>query len=278
MTYLPYFGFPASINRVVYPDKLIDSKQLACINFKPITILYGNNGSGKSTILNLIAERIGIKNKTLGNTTEHFDHYAWKCDIDPGTRIPPEATFIRSEDIMEMITSIRKENAAIDKKVLGWFDKGLRGDGVEEARERHYEAKRMLEGVNEGGHGQDSFMNMVSGVLFMKKEEESNGETAMRHFKETLFDNNLYLLDEPENSMAPEYQKSLASYISILAYRMNTQFIIATHSPFMLSIPEAIIYDLDHAPCKCKKWYELDNMIAYYNLFSQHRENFEKQN
>jgi hypothetical protein len=44
---------------------------------------------------------------------------------------------------------------------------------------------------------------------------------------------------------------------------------IATHSPFLLAIPNARIYDLDARPSMEKAWYELENMKAYYRLFKQ---------
>ncbi|MBR1414794.1 MAG: AAA family ATPase, partial [Prevotella sp.] len=82
--------------------------------------------------------------------------------------------------------------------------------------------------------------------------------------------------DEPENSMAPAFQQELANYICLLAYRLNCQFIIASHSPFILSMQGARIYDLDHNPVWQREWYELENMKAYYQLFQKYSKWFEK--
>ena len=68
MTYLDSFILPPE-NRQVYPYKQMYEKGLEMIEFAPITIFYGSNGSGKSTLLNIIASKIGINNKTLGNST-----------------------------------------------------------------------------------------------------------------------------------------------------------------------------------------------------------------
>ena len=76
--------------------------------------------------------------------------------------------------------------------------------------------------------------------------------------------------------MSPAFQQELAQYITILAYRLNTQFIIASHSPFMLSMEGARIYDLDSYPYYIKEWYQLDNMKAYYQLFKKFEKRFEK--
>jgi len=50
---------------------------------------------------------------------------------------------------------------------------------------------------------------------------------------------------------------------------------IATHSPFLLSIPNAKIYDLDSIPVVTKKWFELKNIKIYYNFFKENESKFE---
>ena len=102
----------------------------------------------------------------------------------------------------------------------------------------------------------------------------SNGEKALEYFQKHLMDEALYLLDEPENSMAPTFQQQLAKHIELLAYRLDTQFVIATHSPFLLSMQGARIYDLDARPCEEKEWYELENMKSYFNLFKRFENKF----
>ena len=103
----------------------------------------------------------------------------------------------------------------------------------------------------------------------------SNGETAMKYYTERIRDNALYLIDEPENSLSAKFQLDLAEYISIAARYDGCQFIIATHSPFLLSLPQARIYDLDERPVSVKKWTELENVRAYYALFMKHQGEFE---
>ena len=61
-----------------------------------------------------------------------------------------------------------------------------------------------------------------------------------------------------------------------LGISVEFQFIIASHSPFMLSVQGARIYDLDHNPVWQRKWYELENMKAYYQLFHKNGKWFEK--
>ena len=275
MLYIENFQFPNEERRV-YPYHLLSKKGLDHIEFAPITILYGNNGSGKSTILNMIAERLGIRDMTLGNTNEYFSSCVRKCTYTLGDKgIPDDSMMIRSEDIMHYIANIRKRNADIDKVVQGWLMKG-----VDKSRRGTLDAemmvRRQFESLYDMGGGNSSFHAVMVNKLAEKIDEESNGETAISYFKDRLFADNLYLLDEPENSMAPAFQQELANFICLLAYRLNCQFIIASHSPFMLSMQGARIYDLDHNPVWQREWYELENMKAYYQLFQRYGKWFEK--
>ena len=52
------------------------------------------------------------------------------------------------------------------------------------------------------------------------------------------------------------------------------QFIIATHSPFLLSMKGAKIYDIDEDTVDIKKWTELGNVRAYFDFFMEHRGEF----
>ena len=52
------------------------------------------------------------------------------------------------------------------------------------------------------------------------------------------------------------------------------QFIISTHSPFLLAIPGAKIYDLDENPVDMKRWTELENVRTYYDFFKRHEKEF----
>ena len=52
------------------------------------------------------------------------------------------------------------------------------------------------------------------------------------------------------------------------------QFMISTHSPFLLAMKGAKIYDLDENPVDVKKWTELENVLAYYDFFKKYEKNF----
>ena len=273
MLYVENFQFPNE-KKGVYPYRLLYDMGLEHIDFAPITILYGNNGSGKSTILNMIAERLDIRFKTLGNTNEYFSGCARKCTFTKGDEgIPEDSMMIRSEDIMHHIANIRKRNADIDNVVKGWLEEGL-GKARQGTLRGRAAIQETFENIYE--HGGDSFHDVMASKLMEKTEEESNGETAMAYFKDRLYADNLYMLDEPENSMAPAFQQDLANYICLLAYRLNCQFIIASHSPFLLAMQGSRIYDLDHSPARQCEWFDLENMKAYYQLFEKFSKKFQE--
>ena len=79
----------------------------------------------------------------------------------------------------------------------------------------------------------------------------------------------LYILDEPENSLSAELQMKLAELIQYMVRYNNCQVIISTHSPFLLSMENAKIYDLDTNPVKVCKFNELDSMKKYVDLFQK---------
>ena len=69
----------------------------------------------------------------------------------------------------------------------------------------------------------------------------SNGENSFVYMSELLQNEGLYLLDEPENSLSPEMQMKLSDLLAYMARYNNSQIIMATHSPFLLSTPYAKI-------------------------------------
>lgn len=104
--------------------------------------------------------------------------------------------------------------------------------------------------------------------------EHSNGESAFLYFTDKIRENGLYLLDEPENSLSPDKQQELLEFLGNSARFFGCQFIIATHSPFLLSIRGAKIYDLDEEPVDVKKWTQLENVRKYYDFFKKHEAEF----
>lgn len=101
--------------------------------------------------------------------------------------------------------------------------------------------------------------------------EHSNGESAFLYFSEKVQENGLYLLDEPENSLSPLRQQELAKFLEDSARFFGCQFIISTHSPFMLGTLQAKIYNLDSRDLEVVGWTELKNVRYFFAFFEKHR-------
>jgi predicted ATPase len=74
--------------------------------------------------------------------------------------------------------------------------------------------------------------------------EQSHGESFISLFA-NRFEEGIYLLDEPEAALSPQRQLSFLRIIHDLATAGQAQFLIASHSPILLSYPGAVLFDLD---------------------------------
>jgi len=105
------------------------------------------------------------------------------------------------------------------------------------------------------------------------RREYSNGESAYIYFTEAIGERGLYLLDEPENSLSPNLQLDLVEFLSASA-TCGAQLVISTHSPLLLNLKGARIYDLDHSPIRLRPWYELENVRLLFDFFHHHQDLF----
>lgn len=251
-----------------YPYHIFTYKKLYSIDFEPITIFYGNNGSGKSTLLNVIAEKIKINRNTPLNKTEYFNSYIAGCKEYIEKNIPYNSKLICSEDIFKNIVDKRKRNIDKDKERKELSE---RYNKIKYEQIDYYTYETLKESVEVRNKTMSKY---IKSRISQDEREFSNGQTALRFFDKELQEDHLYLLDEPENSLSPKLQLELMGLIQELSRYFNCQFIIATHSPFLLSLPNAKIYDLDSEPVKIKKWTDLENMKLYYEFFKENKEYF----
>ena len=91
---------------------------------------------------------------------------------------------------------------------------------------------------------------------------------------DAVADDALYLLDEPENSLSPSNQLELKYFIEDCVRHHGCQFVLSTHSPFLLSLKTAKIYDIDTIPVEVRKWTELECVQVYRDFFETNRELF----
>lgn len=286
MIYLQSFTFPSAdkefdfilgVKRTCYdsfyPFKILSKHDLDRLDFDTVTILYGGNGSGKSTALNVIAEKTGISRDSIYNRSNFFPDYVELCKMNVEEDIPKNSRIITSDDVFDYMLNIRNLNEGIDQKREELFDEYL------EAKYSQFQMRSMadydqLKKVNSSRRKTQS--RFVRGELMDNIREYSNGESAFRYFTDKIGEDGLYLLDEPENSLSPKRQMELMSFLEESARFFGCQFIISTHSPFLLAMRGARIYNLDENPVVIKHWTDLENVRTYYEFFKTHENDFYK--
>lgn len=254
-----------------YPFQILSKHQFRRIDFEPMTILYGGNGSGKTTALNVIGEKLGLHRDSLYNRSSFFEDYIQMCGMKLERRVPKDSAIITSDDVFDFMLNLRSINEGIDRKREELFEEYL------QAKYNHFQMKSLadyeqLKKVNAARSSTQS--KYIRKTLSDNVREHSNGESAFLYFSEKIKENGLYLLDEPENSLSPAKQQELLRFLEDSVRFFGCQFIIATHSPFLLSMRGAKIYDLDEEIVDVKRWSELENVRAYYEFFKKHEEAF----
>lgn len=259
-----------------YPFGLFRYRELPEFFFDDITVFYGNNGSGKSTILNVIAERLGLKRTTPYNRTDFFDDYVGMCDFVLERQIPKHSEIITSDGVFERVLEIRRLNEGIDDKrerLVSEYVEEVSNEAPNQLRGLDdYERWKRASDIRNPNKSQSHFLrhNLVRNV-----EERSNGESALAFFVDSIRDDTLYLLDEPENSLSAGNQLQLKYFIEDCVRNHGCQFIISTHSPFLLSLSHATVYDIDTTPPEVKKWTELASVRTYFEFFLENEWKFD---
>lgn len=266
-----YFSLKRTCYDTCYPFGILSKHHFRRIDFEPITILYGGNGTGKSTALNIIAEKLSLKRESVFNQSNFYGDYVKLCRFESTIELPAESRIITSDDVFDYMLNIRNLNLRIDTKREELFTEYLENKYAH-FQMRSFEDYEQLKKVNLARSRTQS--KYVRQELMDNVREYSNGESAYRYFADKIEGNALYLLDEPENSLSPARQLELVQFLEDSARFFGCQFIISTHSPFLLSLRGAKIYDLDEDPVDVKRWTELPNVRVYYDFFKKHEKEF----
>ncbi len=255
-------------NPNIYPYHVFAKKEDRHIRFDHITIFYGGNASGKSTLLNMIANALSLEGKEYSTCNKYgtepfFEYFIRECRYEFGEdeegrsypAIPRGSRYIKSEDILYEIKKIQQETILQE----GYIYEHIRRGMPKEQKEELKGSKKMREQIE---------------ILKFAQEKYSNGETTLQMLLDYLNPDALYLLDEPEVSLSPTNQVLLAQEINTLARFLNCQFIISTHSPFLLGTLNAKICNLDGRDFDAVKWTQLENVQFYYEFFRGREKEF----
>jgi predicted ATPase len=233
-------GFPFGVPAV---------RTLARLDFpSPVTFFVGENGSGKSTVLEAIAAAtasptvgtLGVadddtlrQQRLLGSALR----LAWSERTHRGFFLRAEDFFGFTKTLARMRTELHERLAELD---------------VEYAN-RSAHARALAQGPMRSSLAE---MQARYGVDL---DANSHGESFLRLFGSRLVPGGLYLLDEPEAPLSPQSQLGLIALLSD-AVAQRSQFIVATHSPILLAFPGATIYSFDDTPVRPVPFGELEHV------------------
>ena len=304
MIYLSSFDFPSDVDESdffkektptyydsIYPFKFLSGKfenldRPYSMHFGDITIIAGSNGSGKSTVLNIIAEKLKLTRAALFNYTELYEAYLRLTesrfhidDREVMRSVMKVSRIITSDDVFNHILEVRKKNDEInfkrdvirEKRCAYRQNPSLRPRRIDFDKPESLQAYRDYSDMTK-----NTLSDYVRSRNILNERGYSNGENGYRYFVNAIQPGGLYLLDEPENSLSASLQVELSQYIRGMARFYDCQFIISSHSPFLLSIPLAKIYDMDSLPVSIVKWQDIPNVRIYYDFFKEHTEEFEQ--
>lgn len=277
MIYLEHFSFPSNDEEFeffkkikrncytnFYPFQVLTDHEPLNLDFENVTILYGSNGSGKSTALNVIAEKLGLQRDANYNKSNFYNDYLDQCHYRLECDLPEHGRIITSDDVFEYALSVRDLNDGIDCKREMVFEEYLDAKYADFQMKslEDYERLKQINDSRRKTQSQYTRQHLINNI-----RTHSNGENAFKFFTQKIGEGGLYLLDEPENSLAPNLQLELKKFIESSARYFSCQIIMATHSPFLLSIEGAKIYNFDHKPVTIDEWMTLENVRTYFDFF-----------
>jgi len=214
----------------------------------PVTFFVGENGSGKSTVLEAIAAAARLP--TVGSDDVLADGtLAAQRELGDAlelvwSRRTRKGFFLRAEDFFGFTKRLAVMRAELQARMaeieLEYADRSAYSKGLAAGPVRSSLA------ALETRYGLDLDAN-------------SHGQSFLKLFRSRFVPGGLYLLDEPEAPLSPQSQLGLMAMIADMVAE-EAQFVIATHSPILLAYPGARIVSFDEIPVKPVAFEELESV------------------
>jgi predicted ATPase len=238
----PEDRYPFNVPAIATLDRLVFDT--------PVTFFAGENGTGKSTLLEAVAAGIGTV--TVGG-----EDIASDSNLEPArelsrrlkfswARKSKHGFFLRSEDFY----NYARRTAALVKDlgdIATGYEESYSGYGLQLARGSTLDQRRAL--VERYGEDLNA---------------RSHGESFLQFFGSRFVPDGLYLLDEPDTPLSPQHELALLHMLKDMVSQ-DGQFVIATHSPILMAFPEATILSFDRTPIEPVPYEE----VAQVRLFKE---------
>ena len=230
--------YPFSIPVIKYFKKIIFKK--------PITFIIGENGSGKSTLIEAFAKYCGFNEEggsrnikfSTRNTTSDFCKYLHAEVSTEFRRF--DGYFLRSETLYNLASEIETRCELTLLKPEFW------GDYLPP------------EGTSAYGYNYEDVPSDYGDISLHK---QSHGESVLSLLTNRISKRGVYLFDEPETGLSIHSLFMMLNIINNLI-KIDAQFIICTHSPILLAIPNADIYEIKDGALNLVQYED----TSYYNL------------
>lgn len=235
---------------------------LSPLEFAPVTLFVGENGTGKSTLLEALA--CGVAAVSIGaHDVEHDDslqaarqlakslRFEWRTKTQRGF-------FLRAEDAFGFAKRVN-QNARELEELADSYQRDFQENPAEVGAQRAAGYVRGQRDQLAQRYGRDA-------------DARSHGEMFLNLFQERIVPNGLYLLDEPEAALSPHRQLALLSLMKA-AVSDGAQFIVATHSPMLMAYPDARILSFDGGHVAPVVYDELEN-VKLWRAFLENPETF----
>ena len=221
-----------------YPFGLEILQNTDLLEFKsPITLFTGENGTGKSTLLKALAIRSGI--------------HIWQNEFNLRVKKNPH------EENLYQHLSVQWQNGPVPgsyfgSQIFSHFAKNLEEWAVNDpAMLQYFGGKSLI--------------------------TQSHGQSLMSYFRSRYKIKGLYFLDEPETALSPSSLIDLLNLLIQTNKNGHAQFIIATHSPFLMACPDSQIYAFGNETIEPIRYKETQHYKLYKN-FMDNPGNFVKDN